>query len=40
MLTLLGNPRRSCDGITRREALQAGSLGLVGGFFGLPGWAK
>jgi hypothetical protein len=36
MLTILGNPRRFCDGITRRDALRAGTLGLVGSFFGLP----
>jgi hypothetical protein len=36
MLTVLGNPRRFCNGLTRREALQAGSLGLLGGMFGLP----
>jgi hypothetical protein len=35
MLTVLGNPRRFCDGITRRDALKAGSLGLLGSFFGL-----
>ena len=36
MLTVLGNRRRFCDGITRRDALKAGSLGLLGSFFGLP----
>src|SRR5262249_50296054 len=35
MLTMLGSPRRTCDGITRRESLQAGALGMLGGF-GLP----
>src|SRR5690349_2248017 len=31
MLTLLGSPRRTCDGVTRREALQAfGSLAFAG----------
>ena len=35
MLTMLGSPRRCCDGMTRRETLQAGALGLLGGF-GLP----
>ena len=35
MLTMLGSPRRTCDGLTRRETLQAGSLALLGGF-GLP----
>src|SRR5712692_4422324 len=31
MLTMLGSPRRCCDGITRRETLQAGALAMVGG---------
>jgi hypothetical protein len=31
MLTMLGNPRRLCDGLTRRETLQAGALSLLGG---------
>jgi hypothetical protein len=35
MLTMLGSPRRACDGLTRRETLQAGSLALLGGL-GLP----
>src|SRR5436190_2651815 len=35
MLTMLGSPRRTCDGLTRRETLQAGALSLLGGF-GLP----
>ena len=35
MLTLLGSPRTCCDGITRRETLQAGSLGLLAGLAGL-----
>ncbi|MFM8474224.1 MAG: DUF1501 domain-containing protein [Planctomycetaceae bacterium] len=35
MLQLLGTARRCCDGLTRRETLQAGSLAAVGGF-GLP----
>jgi uncharacterized protein DUF1501 len=39
MLTLLGNPRRFCDGLTRRESLTAGGLALLGGMFGLPQWA-
>ncbi len=34
MLTLLGSPRRCCDGLTRRETLQAGALSLLGGLFG------
>jgi hypothetical protein len=36
MLTILGNPRRFCDGVTRRDALKAGTLGMLGSFFGLP----
>src|SRR5262245_8940718 len=35
MLTMLGSPRRCCDGITRRETLKAGALTALGGF-GLP----
>lgn len=35
MVTMLGTPRRCCDGITRRETLKAGALSLLGGF-GLP----
>ncbi len=31
MLTLLGSPRRTCHGWTRRETLQAGSLAMLGG---------
>jgi hypothetical protein len=30
MLRVLGGPKRFCDGITRRELLQVGSLGLAG----------
>ena len=30
MLTLLGRKHRLCDGISRREFLQAGALGLGG----------
>jgi hypothetical protein len=37
MLTMLGSPRRCCDGLTRRETLKAGALSLLGGFFNLPG---
>src|SRR5215204_4726555 len=36
MLTLLGSPRRTCDGITRRETLAAGALTFLGGAFNLP----
>lgn len=35
MLTMLGSPRRCCDGLTRRETLRAGALSALGGF-GLP----
>src|SRR6266404_6090644 len=34
MLRILGGPKRFCDGLTRRELLQVGSLGLLG--LGLP----
>src|SRR5689334_8355495 len=30
MLTILGNPRRLCNGLTRRQLLQAGGAGLFG----------
>ena len=36
MLTMLGGPRRFCDGLTRRETLKAGALSLLPGFT-LPG---
>src|SRR4029079_14955848 len=36
MLTLLGSPRRCCDGLTRRETLAAGALTLLGRGFNLP----
>lgn len=36
MLTVLGRPRRFCDGLTRRELLQAGGLGLLSSWFGGP----
>src|SRR5262249_22623975 len=36
MLRMLGNPRRFCDGLTRREALAAGALTTLGGAFNLP----
>jgi hypothetical protein len=36
MLTMLGSPRRCCDGVTRRETLAAGALTLLGGGFTLP----
>ena len=35
MLTMLGSPRRCCDGFTRRETLRAGALSAMGGF-GVP----
>lgn len=34
MLSILGRSRRACDGVTRREILQAGGAGLLG--VGLP----
>jgi hypothetical protein len=37
MITMLGSPRRCCDGLTRRETLMAGALSLLGGAFNLPG---
>src|ERR1017187_3065054 len=42
MLTMLGTPRRLCDGLTRRETLKAGALSLLGGAFNLPSvlWAE
>src|SRR5205085_9938357 len=36
MITVLGSPRRCCDGRTRRETLRVGALSLLGGFFNLP----
>ncbi|HEY8506459.1 MAG TPA: DUF1501 domain-containing protein, partial [Gemmataceae bacterium] len=36
MITMLGSPRRCCDGLTRRETLTAGALTLLGGGFNLP----
>jgi hypothetical protein len=36
MITVLGSPRRTCDGLTRRETLTVGALSLLGGFFNLP----
>jgi hypothetical protein len=30
MLTLLSNPRQTCDGLTRRELLQVGGAGMLG----------
>src|SRR5207245_5983487 len=32
MITVLGSPRRFCDGITRRESLKIGALSALGGF--------
>lgn len=39
MITMLGSPRRCCDGLTRRETLQAGGAAMLGSLFGLPGRA-
>ena len=36
MLRVLGNPRRFCDGVTRREAMTAGALSALGSGFSLP----
>ena len=36
MLTMLGSPRQTCDGVTRRETLKAGALSLLGAGFTLP----
>jgi hypothetical protein len=36
MIKVLGSRRRACDGVTRRETLQAGGLAMLGGMFGLP----
>lgn len=36
MIKLLGSPRKFCDGLTRRESLQAGGLGMLAGMFGMP----
>ncbi|MEX0744397.1 MAG: DUF1501 domain-containing protein [Phycisphaeraceae bacterium] len=30
MLTVLGNPRRTCDGLSRRELLRVGGAGMLG----------
>src|SRR5438067_175358 len=35
MLTVLGTPRRYCDGFTRRQTLKVGALSLLGGGFTL-----
>src|SRR5437899_9941010 len=32
MITVLGSPRRLCDGIARRESLKIGGLSALGGF--------
>jgi hypothetical protein len=36
MLRVLGNSRRFCDGVTRREAMTVGALSMFGGAFNLP----
>src|SRR5687767_6826076 len=36
MLTLLGSPKRTCDGLTRRDVLAAGALSVLGPAFTLP----
>jgi hypothetical protein len=32
MITVLGNPRRHCDGITRRQSMEIGALSALAGF--------
>src|SRR5436190_1880689 len=36
MIRILGGPKRLCDGLTRRDLLQVGSLGALG--LGLSEW--
>src|SRR5439155_25263227 len=36
MLTVLGKPRRCCDGVSRRELLQAGALSFFGTLLAPP----
>src|SRR5262249_21273974 len=36
MIRVLGGPKRLCDGLTRRDLLHAGSIGLFG--LGLADW--
>ncbi len=36
MLSVLGPPRRACDGLTRREVMRAGALAFLGGTFPAP----
>ncbi len=36
MIRVLGSPKRLCDGVTRRDLLQVGSLGLLGLGLGSP----
>lgn len=36
MITVLGRERRFCDGLSRRDLMKAGGLGLLGSFFQLP----
>lgn len=38
MIRVLGGPKRLCDGLTRRDLLHVGSLGLLG--LGLPNWGQ
>ncbi len=40
MLTILGRSKPFRNGVTRRELLQAGGLGLLGACFGAPGFAS
>ena len=39
MIRVLGGPKRLCDGLTRRDLLHVGSLGLLGlGLAGVAAW--
>jgi hypothetical protein len=40
MLRILGSRRVFCDGISRRDLLHAGGVGLIGSLFGLPGLSE
>jgi hypothetical protein len=40
MLRMLGSARKFCDGITRRDLLHAGGVGLLGSLFQLPGLSE
>src|SRR6266478_2236916 len=40
MIRILGGPKRLCDGLTRRDLLHVGSLGLLGLGLGEHGLAR